>query len=66
MKAAIILLALMCAGCAGKDAYREMVLEDIQSGCQYIGYVEDGGISTAHLKRRLGADGKQICREVAK
>lgn len=66
MKAALIMLALLCAGCAGKDAYREMVLVDEQSGCEYIGYVEDGGISTAQLKRRMGADGEQICREVAK
>lgn len=72
MKAAIILLALLCAGChnshgtsdslggqgVSTDAIRARV--DPLTGCEYITYRE-GGITP-----RMGADGKQICREVAK
>jgi len=66
-----ILLALLCAGCnshgtsdslggqfPSTDAIRARV--DPITGCEYITY-RKGGITP-----RMGADGKQICREVAK
>lgn len=67
MKTSIILLALLCAGCNTRAANDELgnagVIKarvDPVTGCQYITYAE-GGITP-----RMGADGKQICHEVAK
>lgn len=55
-----VLLAL--SACSGKDAYREMVLIDEESGCQYIGFAHDGLFSGSMLKPRIGRDGKQVCK----
>lgn len=67
MKAAIILLALLCAGCNRDDSDtpngpRGSITRHIDylTGCQYLSY----GVN--NLTPRMGADGKQICREVAK
>lgn len=67
MKAAIILLALLCAGCSRDDSdapngtRSSLTLStDHLTGCQYLSY----GINS--ITPRMGADGKQICREVAK
>jgi len=50
------------SGCNGKNAYRHMILVDADSGCKYVGYVEDGAFSNANLKPVVGADGKQVCK----
>lgn len=67
MKAAIILLALLCAGCSRDDSDASngdrsnmTPRTDHLSGCQYLTYGFSG------ITPRMGADGKQICREVAK
>ena len=78
MKAALILLALLCAGCTDSqvkelaryedDSRRESnssprevkIYQDSETGCEYA----MAGISG--LTPRMGADGKQICREVKK
>lgn len=67
MKAAIILLALLCAGCGRDDSdapngpRSDMYpLTDHLTGCQYLGH------DSRSITPRMGADGKQICREVAK
>lgn len=56
-----LLVALALAGCSDKDAYREMVLTDELTGCQYLGYVQAGILTTAWLKRRMDHNGKQVC-----
>lgn len=65
MKAALILLALLCAGCARDDTdvpngERSLVAPttDHLTGCQYLTFGLSG------ITPRMGADGKQICREV--
>lgn len=67
MKAAIILLALLCAGCSHDDPDATngtrsglTPITDHLTGCQYLYY----GVNS--LTPRMGADGKQICREVEK
>lgn len=62
-----ILLALLCAGCSRDDSDAKngarsgmTPLTDYRTGCQYMGYGFSG------ITPRMGADGKQICREVAK
>lgn len=70
MKSAIILLALLCAGCGEIDRSAQgpkidvnpglQVYTDVETGCQYLSIYQ-----TAPTPR-MGADGKQICREVAK
>lgn len=72
MKAALILLALLCAGCqkshgtsdslGGQGESTDVIRARVDpfTGCEYITY-RKGGITP-----RMGVDGKQICREVAK
>jgi len=58
---AAVVLALF-SGCNGKNAFRHMILVDAESGCKYVGYVEDGALSNASLKPVVGVDGKQVCK----
>ena len=51
-----ILLALLCAGC-GQD---RPIMTDDATGCQF--WFND----SHNISPRMGADGKQICREVVK
>lgn len=70
MKAAIIMLALLCASCGKVDRSAQgpragenpglQVYTDVETGCQYLSIYQRAPTP------RMGADGKQICREVAK
>ena len=65
-----ILLALLCAGCGKVDRSAQgpkadvnqglQVYTDVETGCQYLSIYQT--VPTP----RMGEDGKQICREVAK
>jgi len=69
MRAAIIMLALVVAGCGHQDDSDPPggrsgfdVFTDAKTGCQYIGWSRSiwGG---AAITPRLGADGKQLCNQ---
>ena len=59
MNAALILLALLCAGCMQNENGRRYVTDDV-TGCTFWLNTSD------KISARMGADGKQICREVKK
>lgn len=66
MKAAVILLALLCAGCGPRDdtdppeGRSGMVpLVDALTGCQYL---KGPGYWNGALTPRLDRNGKQVCK----
>lgn len=68
MRAAAILLALLCAGCARDDSDQPGgrsgfdVFTDARTGCQYVGWASRYAMGGAAITPRLDSTGKQICK----
>jgi hypothetical protein len=66
MRAALILLALACAGCHQRSADTSgepadpAVYRDRVTGCEYL----TKGHATSSLTPRMDADGKQVCTKL--